>query len=233
MSTPDDQTKAVPEESGSGHGAAKNADKDGAGASIILFFIVGFVASLVVGWVIFPQLLYSTHEQPVAFNHQLHNEMVEESCESCHFFREDGTYSGVPKLAQCNSADCHGELLNSSPDEEYFYTEYVAKNREVPWKIYARQPPCVFFSHAAHVTKAGMDCKTCHGDIGESEYLRPYQENRISRYSRDIWGHNIAGIKRNSWDRMKMNDCANCHRRENVNQNSVQTLRGGCFVCHN
>lgn len=230
MSTPDDQTKAVPEESGSGHSAAKSGDGDGAGASIILFFIVGFVASLVLGWVIFPQLLYSTHEQPVSFNHQLHNELVDEGCESCHFFREDGTYSGVPKLAQC--IDCHEEVQGQTAEEEYFVTEYVQKNREVPWKIYARQPPCVFFSHAAHVTKADMDCKTCHGDIGESEYLRPYQENRISRYSRDIWGHNIAGIKRNSWDRMKMNDCANCHRRDNVNQNSVQTLRGGCFVCH-
>jgi hypothetical protein len=63
--------------------------------------------------------------------------------------------------------------------------------------------------------------------------LRPYQYNRISRYSRDIWGHNIAGIKRNSWDRMKMNDCSRCHVQENVSQGSVQTLRGGCFVCHN
>jgi hypothetical protein len=29
-----------------------------------------------------------------------------------------------------------------------------------------------------------------------------------------------------------MDDCSECHVRENVNQNSVQTLRGGCFVCH-
>ena len=230
MSTPDDRSKAVPEESGSVQGAAKKAVSDGAGASITLFFIVGFVASLIVGWVIFPQLLYSQKEQPVAFNHQLHNELVDEGCESCHFFREDGTYSGVPRLAQC--IDCHEEVQGDSAEEEYFVTEYVQKDREVPWKIYARQPPCVFFSHSAHVSKAGMDCVSCHGNIGESESLKPYQENRISRYSRDIWGYSIAGIKRNSWDRMKMDDCADCHRRENVNQNSVQTLRGGCFVCH-
>ena len=30
-----------------------------------------------------------------------------------------------------------------------------------------------------------------------------------------------------------MNDCANCHRLNDVNQNSVQTQRGGCFKCHN
>ncbi|MEN8780824.1 MAG: menaquinone reductase multiheme cytochrome c subunit QrcA, partial [Desulfobacterales bacterium] len=130
--------------------------QDGSSASIILFFIIGFVASLAVGWVVFPQLLYSQKEQPVAFNHALHNELVDAGCESCHFFREDGSYSGVPKIAQC--IDCHEEVQGDSEAEEYFVTEFVQKGREVPWLIYSRQPPCVFFSHAAHVKKAGMDC---------------------------------------------------------------------------
>ncbi len=209
----------------SGHGA-----EGGAGGPIILFFILGLIASLIVGWVIFPKLLYSQKKQPVDFNHALHNEEVEDGCESCHFLREDGTYSGVPKLAQC--IDCHEEVNGEDPEEAKFVNEYVAKEREVPWLIYSRQPQNVFFSHAAHVKMAQMDCVTCHGHIGESESLRVYQENRISGYSIDIWGKNIAGIKRNSWDRMKMDDCSECHVRENVNQNSVQTLRGGCFVCH-
>ena len=204
--------------------------ENGAGGAIILFFILGLIASLVVGWVIFPQVLYSQKKQPVDFSHALHNEEVEDGCESCHFFREDGTYSGVPKLAQC--IDCHEEVNGEDPEEEKFVNEFVAKDREVPWLIYSRQPQNVFFSHAAHVIKGEMDCVTCHGHIGESESLPVYEENRISGYSRDIWGKNIAGIKRNSWDRMKMDDCAECHRNENVNQNSVQTLRGGCFVCH-
>ena len=202
----------------------------GAGGPIILFFIFGLVVSLVIGWVVFPKLLYSSKNQPFDFNHALHNGEVDGGCESCHFFREDGSYSGVPKLAQC--IDCHAEVQGDSEAEEYFVTEFVQKGREVPWLIYSRQPPCVFFSHAAHVKKGGMDCVTCHGHIGESESLRPYEENRISRYSRDIWGYNIGGIKRNSWDRMKMDDCAECHQKENVNQGSVQTQRGGCFVCH-
>jgi len=187
----------------SGHG-----DEGGAGGPIILFL----------------------KKQPVDFNHVLHNEEVEDGCESCHFFREDGTYSGVPKLAQC--IDCHEEVNGEDPEEEKFVNEYVAKEREVPWLIYSRQPQNVFFSHVAHVKMAQMDCVTCHGNIGESESLKAYEENRISGYSRDIWGRNIAGIKRNSWDRMKMDDCSECHVKENVNQNSVQTHRGGCFVCH-
>ena len=205
-------------------------DASGAGGPIILFFILGLAASLIVGWVVFPQLLYSQKNQPVDFNHALHNELVEDGCESCHFFREDGSYSGVPKLAQC--IECHEEVNGEDPEEAKFVNTYVANNREVPWLIYSRQPQNVFFSHAAHVKVAEMDCVTCHGHIGESESLKVYEENRISGYSRDIWGGNIAGIKRNSWDRMKMDDCAECHRNEGVNQNSVQTLRGGCFVCH-
>ena len=206
-------------------------DKDhGAGGTITLFFIVGLVASLVIGWVIFPQLLYSKKKQPIDFNHALHNELVEDSCESCHFFREDGTYSGVPKLAQC--IDCHEEVNGDDPEEEKFVTQYVAKGREVPWLVYARQPDCVFFSHIAHVKMGQMDCVTCHGHIGESESLKVYEENRITGYSRDIWGKNIAGIKWNSWDRMKMDDCAECHKKNNVNLGSVQTNRGVCFVCH-
>ena len=204
--------------------------EDSAGGPIILFFILGLAASLVLGWVIFPKLLYSQKRQPIEFNHALHNELVDEGCESCHFFREDGTYSGVPTLAQC--IDCHEEVNGEDPEEEKFVTQYVAKGREVPWLVYSRQPDCVFFSHAAHVKMANMDCVTCHGNIGESESLKVYQKNRISGYSRDIWGENIAGIKRNSWDRMKMDDCAECHQRNKVNQGSVQTHRGGCFVCH-
>ncbi|MGD8470185.1 MAG: cytochrome c3 family protein, partial [Desulfobacteraceae bacterium] len=116
--------------------------EEGAGGPIILFFIIGLIASLIVGWVIFPELLYSQKKQPVDFNHALHNEEVENGCESCHFFREDGTYSGVPKLAQC--IDCHEEVNGEDPEEEKFVYEYVAKQREVPWLIYSRQPQNVF-----------------------------------------------------------------------------------------
>ncbi len=205
-------------------------DASGAGGPIILFFILGLAASLIVGWVVFPKLLYSQKNQPIEFNHVLHNELVEDGCESCHFFREDGSYHGVPKLDQC--IECHEEVNGEDPEEARFVNEFVANNREVPWLIYSRQPQNVFFSHAAHVKMGEIDCVVCHGHIGESESLPIYKENRISGYSIDIWGRRISGIKRNTWDRMKMDDCADCHRREGVNQNSVQTHRGGCFVCH-
>jgi hypothetical protein len=219
MSTSVDQKKEVSTEVG-----------DGAGGFAILFFLLGLVASLIVGWVAFPKLLYSQKNQPIDFNHELHIGLVDEGCESCHFFREDGTYSGVPKLEQC--IGCHEEVQGQSKDEAVFVEQYVKPGREVPWFIYAKQPECVFFSHVAHVKAGGMDCVTCHGHIGESSSLKVYEENRITGYSRDIWGKNISGIKTNTYDRMKMDDCSECHVKKGVNQSSVQTGKGACFVCH-
>lgn len=190
---------------------------------IVLFFIVGFAASIAFGWLVFPKLLYSEKNQPFDFNHKSHMDLVDNGCESCHFFREDGTYAGVPTLAQC--ADCHQDVQGESKDEEIFVNEYVANEKEVPWLIYSKQPDCVFFSHAAHVKMAQMECKDCHGDIGESESLKVYRENRISGYSQDIWGENIARFQKNTWDGMKMNDCARCHEEK-------MGSKGPCFQCH-
>jgi len=207
----------------------KKCENDG-GGFVIVFFILGLAVSLIFGWVVFPKLLYSQKMQPIDFNHEVHNKLVDNGCESCHFFRPDGSYSGVPTLAQC--VGCHEEVQGSDPEEAKFVNEYVKQKKEVPWLIYSKQPDCVFFSHSAHVKAGKMDCVTCHGNIGESKSLKPYEENRITGYSRDIWGKNIAGIKSHSWDRMKMDDCAECHEKETGRKTSVQTEKDACFVCH-
>ena len=236
MSTAEDNSKEVSEDTAENAeetaSSKKVADKpdDGFGGPVILFFLIGLVASLVAGWVVFPQLLYSQKHQPFDFNHAFHVEEVDNGCESCHFFRKDGSFSGAPKLAQC--ADCHEEMQGVSKDEKEFVENYMVKGREVPWLVYSKQPDCVFFSHAAHVKSAKMDCTVCHGHIGESDHLKVYEENRISGYSRDIWGKNIGGFKRNTWDRMKMDDCADCHMETTKRASSVQTKKDGCFVCH-
>jgi hypothetical protein len=266
MSTLDDHAKEISEDTAGGSTSEQSDDTkmekqdNGPGGPIILFFILGLLASLVLGWIIFPKLLYSKKKQPIDFNHSFHVAEVDNGCESCHFFRKDGTFSGAPKLEQC--IDCHEEIQGIDPDEIKFVEEYVSKEREVPWLIYAKQPDCVFFSHAAHIKGADMECVTCHGHIGESESLKVYEENRITGYSRDIWGKNIAGFKENPWDRMKMDDCAECHQIADANiektgiktptnrliddivnvispwslstvkGSSVQTQRDACFVCH-
>jgi hypothetical protein len=264
MGTQNDQEKEVSAESTSDGVTTSSPENEiknegsGTGGPILLFFIIGLAASLILGWIIFPKLLYSQKKQPIDFNHVLHVAEVEESCESCHYFREDGSFTGVPELENC--IDCHEETQGEDPDEAKLVEEYIQKGKEVPWMIYSRQPDSVFFSHAAHVKMGKIDCVACHGPIGESENLRVYEENRITGYSRDIWGKNIAGFKRNTWDRMKMDDCAECHAKETVmteyaksnidrmfmevmsipfpksketgRKSSVQTEKDACFVCH-
>ena len=194
----------------------------GSSAIILVFFMAGLIASLVVGWVIFPKILYSQKKQPFDFSHEVHNEQVEE-CTGCHKFRSDGTFAGVPKLEQC--VECHEEVQGETPNEKVFVEEYVAKEKEVPWLVYSKQPDCVFFSHAAHVKKAEMECKECHGDIGQSKNLKVYEENRLTGVSRDIWGKSIGGFRSNTWDSMKMDVCAKCHEEKTGS-------KGACFQCH-
>jgi hypothetical protein len=81
-----------------------NDTENGAGIQIVLFFALGLIASLILGWLIFPQVLYSQKRQPVDFNHVLHEEEVDNSCDSCHFFREDGTFPGFPNWPSASIA---------------------------------------------------------------------------------------------------------------------------------
>ncbi len=223
-----DQPDTEPEES-----EEEEEDQECGFGLPILFFIIGLAASLIFGWIVFPEFLYCEKKQPIDFNHVLHMEEVDDGCESCHYFRDDGTYAGTPKLEQCT--DCHEEMQGDTRDEEILVEQYVATDTEVPWLSYSRQPDCVFFSHAAHVKLAKMECKECHGDIGESTSLKPYEKNWITGYSRDIWGKNLINMlnmKNHTSERMKMYDCAKCHMEKTGRETSVQTKKDGCFVCH-
>lgn len=201
----------------------------------LVYFLAGLVPALVVGWLLFPVALYSKQPQPLQFSHAVHLEPdngIEgnteiERCLYCHGFRGDGTFTGIPMLETCTQ--CHDDPdspKGKAPEEARFLKEYVAQEKEIPWLAYSRQPDCVYFSHIAHVKMGNLDCRTCHGEHGHSQKLPPYQENRLTGYSRNIWGMNIAGYKSNPWDGMKMDDCAECHKRRGHPENNA------CFVCH-
>lgn len=203
----------------------------------IAYFIAGLVPAMIIGWIVFPAFLYSKQLQPINFNHALHMtpEIVSEikgdtetqRCLFCHSFRNDGTFTGIPKIDTCSEChNAHDFPLGESTEEESLIKEYVAKVREIPWLSYSRQPDCVYFSHIAHIKMGELECRTCHGDHGKSQVIPAYEKNRISGYSRNIWGKNIAGLKKNTWDRMKMDDCAACHKEKGHEKNNA------CFVCH-
>jgi menaquinone reductase, multiheme cytochrome c subunit len=186
-------------------------------------FGVGVMIALLMGWVAFPRVLYTQKHQPLDFLHKTHAEKSGlADCSECHTIREDGTFAGLPAVDKC--AGCHSERVGESKAEAVLVDTYIKPGQETPWLVYARQPANVWFSHAIHVKRAHLDCAECHSKYGESDTVRLYEVNRISGYSRDIWGHSISRLRRASHEGMKMSDCEDCHQRGNVEV--------GCLGCH-
>jgi hypothetical protein len=169
----------------------------------IVFFTLGFAVALASGWLVFPELLYSQKAQPINFSHAAHSDS---DCDSCHALRPDGTYSGIPRIDKCK--ECHESAQGSTEDERVLVEEYVAKDREIPWKVYAWQPDNVFFSHAPHKGQ-GLECTRCHRDVAKEEKTPKFRENLITGYSIST---------------MKMVECEKCHADKGVTNN--------CEMCH-
>ncbi len=186
-------------------------------------FGLGVAVALLLGWVAFPRVLYSQKHQPLDFMHKTHAEKSGiADCSECHTVREDGTFAGLPPMEKC--AGCHSDKVGESKAEAILVDNYIKPGHETPWLVYARQPANVFFSHAIHVKRGGLTCTECHATYGETDQVRLYEVNRISGYSRDIWGHSMSRLRRASHEGMKMSDCEGCHQRRNVEV--------GCLGCH-
>lgn len=197
----------------------KTGRRLGAGGLLVL---LGLAAGLAAGWVALPALLYGRQEAPLAFNHQVHVEAAGMACDDCHGFADDGSFRGLPATASC--ADCHAEPQGATEAERILVEDYLASGREIPWRVRSRQPDNVYFSHAPHVRRAGLECRRCHGDHGASTATPVYEYNRITGYSRAIWGPRIQGGGPNEWDSMKMSDCVKCHAERGVKDH--------CLLCH-
>ena len=187
-------------------------------------FFAGALVALGAGWAGFPRAIYRGRPQPVDFSHKIHTTKAGAKCEDCHGFRDDGSFAGIPTLDQCGG--CHGAPMGTSAAEKNFIDAYVTPHQEPQWLAYARQPENVAFSHITHVKRAQLKCERCHGDEGSSDHLRPYEEDRVSGYSRDIWG---GGGRQG----MKMDDCVNCHR-QNAHGPWPDVADGerSCMGCH-
>ena len=70
----------------------------------VIFFVIGFVGALIIGWIIFPMLLYSKQPQPLNFSHAIHmdpdrvdieGDTKTEKCLYCHNFYPDGTFADM------------------------------------------------------------------------------------------------------------------------------------------
>jgi len=189
----------------------------------LIFILAGIALGAGTGWILYPLALYTREAQPISFSHKVHTgEQAGMSCENCHEFSADGRFSGIPALDKCTG--CHSAQLGTTDEERRFVEEFVTPGKPVPWRVYSRQPDNAYFPHAAHVKLASITCEECHGPHGTGDTLPEFQANRLTGYSRDIWGRNISGIPSHPWEGMKMDRCVRCH--------ALNGRTDGCIDCH-
>lgn len=147
-----------------------------AGGFLLLFLFINFVVS-------------SRAEQSISFNHKNHQDQGV-GCITCHPYFNEYAFSGMPDLNIC--LECNKEPVTKSPEEEKI-RRFQKKGEQIPWRRLYEEPDHVYFSHRAHIVIGKIECKTCHGNIGESQ--RPPTKPFVQ---------------------MTMSWCMNCHGRNKV-----------------
>lgn len=133
-----------------------------------LLFAVVFLLLIGSGIAISKSAARAAPEQPIDFNHQLHDESGIE-CLFCHPNPMRSDMAGIPSVERC--VGCHGIIaLDREPIQEVL--SYWKNSEPIPWNPVQSQPDHVYFSHQPHIL-SGLSCETCHGDIANMPVVRP------------------------------------------------------------
>ncbi len=157
--------------------------------------------------------------QPIHYSHRIHAGINKIECKYCHSSARVSKHSGIPSLNVC--MNCHksiyeykGNLDGVNVEDAAlgytndFYTgeikklynavgwdeenqKYTGETKPVEWVRIHNLPDFAYFSHAQHVSVAGIECQTCHGPVEEMEIMYQYAP-------------------------LTMGWCINCHRETNV-----------------
>ncbi len=118
-------------------------------------------------------------EQPIAFNHTLHAGELEIDCQYCHSSAADSKHAGIPSANVC--MNCHVAIDEGRSEEgtqeiaKIYHAVgwdkdermYTGQEHPIAWVKVHNLPDHAFFSHAQHVSVAGLECQTCHGPVDE------------------------------------------------------------------
>ncbi len=153
--------------------------------------------------------------QPIHYSHRIHAGVNKIECKYCHSSARVSKHSGIPSLNVC--MNCHKNIAEVAEETQQegltkygvdynkeiqkLYTavgwdptaqDYVNEQKPVKWIRIHNLPDFVYFNHSQHVTVAGVECQTCHGQIEEMEIVEQYSP-------------------------LTMGWCINCHRETDVN----------------
>lgn|SRR5574341_1178325 len=161
----------------------------------LLRILLFSAAGLVLGYNLSPLLPGAGVEQPFSFNHQVHRVM---ECTLCHSGARTGVKAGLPRAEICLKCHATSPLANARYQEVWKQAE---NGSPILWQKLSKVPRHVYFSHNRHKQIAGLDCQQCHGNMSM----------RASPPSSPL-------------KKISMNNCLNCHRKNNVSQD--------CAACH-
>ncbi len=158
------------------------------------------VAAIVLGLasVLTAAAVQAAPDQPIAFNHEV---MVQSGiqCLFCHTEATRSPAAGIPSVEKCMG--CHRTIATQVPVIQQV-AAYWQRQEPIPWVRVNQLPRFVYFSHEVHVTAAGLNCETCHGDVGHMTVDHPVVQ-------------------------MDMGWCLRCHEQQ---ANAAQLT--DCVVCH-
>jgi hypothetical protein len=111
--------------------------------------------------------------QPVEFDHWQHitkEEGPQLDCAFCHEYADRSPHATVPNVSTCMI--CHDSTKTESAEVQKL-AGFARNNQQPPWvRVYYFQPSAdAYFTHKPHV-RAGIDCATCHGQVGQMRQVR-------------------------------------------------------------
>ena len=135
-----------------------------------LLITIGIITLIIIGFGVFYSRLrvLAAPEQPVAYSHKTHVSSGIQ-CLYCHADATRGEIAGIPSMEKCMGCHSFITVESESIQEVIGYWE---RGEPIPWEKVNRQPDFVYFSHQPHIL-SGLNCETCHGDVGNMEVVKP------------------------------------------------------------
>jgi len=133
-----------------------------------LLLPVGLIAVVAFAVLVSWRLVLAAPAQPIAYSHRTHVE-AGVPCLFCHFSALRSDVAGIPSVQKC--VGCHAVIATDRPEIQKL-VGYWERGEPIPWVRVNVQPDFVYFSHQPHLG-AGLNCETCHGDVGRMTVAQP------------------------------------------------------------
>ncbi|MFQ5767146.1 MAG: cytochrome c3 family protein [Acidobacteriota bacterium] len=106
--------------------------------------------------------------QPIPFSHKLHAGDLQIDCRYCHTSVEVSPQASIPETRIC--MNCH-RLVARKSEKLAPLRESAETGLPIQWIRVHKLPEFAYFNHAVHL-RAGVGCRSCHGDVASMEEIR-------------------------------------------------------------